>query len=159
MVSRYGILGALQLHIHAVALLQAADDDLHVLLPAAGEQEFLGLRVAIEAQRLVFFQNLVRSRCPCDLRRCASWRKSRKRWKAPAIFTGGYAISDALSASVSPVSVSFSLATPPISPACSSVTGVDAFAQQRADVRQPLRGAGARVDQVGVVLQTCRTSP
>jgi hypothetical protein len=30
-----------------------------VLLPAAGQQEFLGLRIAIEAQRLILFQNLV----------------------------------------------------------------------------------------------------
>ena len=52
-------LGRVQLDVHAVALLQAADDDLDVLLPAAGEQKLLGLRIAIEAQRLIFFQDLV----------------------------------------------------------------------------------------------------
>ena len=41
-----------QLDVDAVALLQAADDDLDMLLAAAGEQKFLGLRIAIEAQRL-----------------------------------------------------------------------------------------------------------
>ena len=46
-----------QLHVHAVALLQTADDDFDVLLSAAGEQKFLGLRIAIEAQRLIFFEN------------------------------------------------------------------------------------------------------
>ena len=40
-----------------------------------------------------------------------------------ASFTGGKATGEALSASVSPVRVSFSLATAPISPACNSVTG------------------------------------
>ena len=54
-----GNLRRVQLHVHAVALLQAADDDFHVLLPRAGQQELLGLRIAIEAQRLILFQNLV----------------------------------------------------------------------------------------------------
>ena len=49
----------MQLHVHAVALLQAADDDFHVLLTRAGQQELLGLRIAIEAQRRILFQNLV----------------------------------------------------------------------------------------------------
>ena len=30
-----------------------------MLLPAARQQEFLGLRIAIEAQRLVFFEDLM----------------------------------------------------------------------------------------------------
>ena len=54
-----GNLRRFQGDIHAVALLQAADDDFHVLLAAAGEQELPGLRIAVEAQRLVFFQNAV----------------------------------------------------------------------------------------------------
>ena len=54
-----GNFGRMQLDVHAVAFLQAADDDFDVLLPAAGEQKFLGLRIAIEAQGLVFFENLV----------------------------------------------------------------------------------------------------
>ncbi len=62
-------------------------------------------------------------------------------------------MSEAFSASVSPVRVSFSFATPPISPACSSVTGVNGLAEQRADVRQTFGSAGARVHQVRVVLE------
>ena len=46
-----------QLDVHAVALLQTADDHFDVLLAAAGQQKFLGLRIAIEAQRLIFFEN------------------------------------------------------------------------------------------------------
>ena len=41
-VSRYGILGAFKRDIDAVALLQPADDDLDVLLAAAGQQELAG---------------------------------------------------------------------------------------------------------------------
>ena len=54
-----GNLRRLQGDIHAVALLQAADDDFDVLLPAAGQQELAGLRVAVEAQGLVLFQDAV----------------------------------------------------------------------------------------------------
>ena len=109
-------LGRVQLDIHAVALLQAADDHFDVLLPAAGQQELLGLRVAIKAQRRVLFEDACAPRCPCGLRRCASWPRWRRRWKARAVHRRK-AISEPLSASVSPVSVSFSLATPPMSPA------------------------------------------
>src|SRR5262249_58683772 len=42
-----------ELDVDAVALFQAADDDFDVLLTASGEQKFLRLRVAIEAQRFV----------------------------------------------------------------------------------------------------------
>ena len=45
-----------------------------------------------------------------------------KAMEGSASFTAGYSISEALSASVSPVSVSLNLATAPISPACNSVT-------------------------------------
>ena len=65
-------LRGVQLDVHVVALLQPADDDLDVLLARAREQELLGLRIAIEAQLRVLFKNLVRARCPCDLRRSAS---------------------------------------------------------------------------------------
>ena len=54
-----GDLGSLQRHLHAVALLHAADHNLDVLLAGAGQQELARLRVAVEAQRLVFFQNAV----------------------------------------------------------------------------------------------------
>ena len=59
---------------------------------------------------------------------------------------------DGLSDRVSPVSVSFSLATAPMSPACSSVTGSMVLPIETADVRQALGGAAAGVDQIGVVL-------
>ena len=49
----------LERHFHAVALLQPADDDFDVLLAAARQQKLLRLRIAIEAQRLVLFENLV----------------------------------------------------------------------------------------------------
>ena len=58
-VSRYGNLRRVQRHVDAVALLQPADDDFDVLLPGAGQQEFFRLRIAIEAQRLILFENLV----------------------------------------------------------------------------------------------------
>src|SRR5581483_10383943 len=50
-------LRSVQFHVDAVALLYASDDHLHVLLTAAGEQEFLGLRIAVEPQGLVLFEN------------------------------------------------------------------------------------------------------
>ena len=54
-----GNLRRFQGDIHAVALLQAADHDFDMLLAAAGQQELAGLRVAVEAQGLVFFQDAV----------------------------------------------------------------------------------------------------
>ena len=54
-----GNLRRFQGDIHAVALFQTADHDFHMLLPAARQQELAGLRVAVEAQRLVFFQDAV----------------------------------------------------------------------------------------------------
>src|SRR5271154_5484033 len=51
--------GSVQFHVDAVALLQAADDDFHVLLAAARQQEFLGLGIAVEAQGFVFFENFL----------------------------------------------------------------------------------------------------
>ena len=48
---------SVQLDVDAVALLQAAHDHFDVLLAAAGEQEFLGLRIAIEAEGLILFEN------------------------------------------------------------------------------------------------------
>ena len=45
--------------IDAVAPLQPADDDFDVLLAGAGQQEFAGLRIAVETKRLVLFQDAV----------------------------------------------------------------------------------------------------
>ena len=51
--------GRFQGDIHTVALLHAADHDFHVLLARARQQELARLRVAVKAQRLVFFENSV----------------------------------------------------------------------------------------------------
>ena len=50
---------SLQSDIDAVAFLEAADRDLHVNLPGTGYQKVLRLRVAVEAQREVFFEEFV----------------------------------------------------------------------------------------------------
>ena len=51
----------LQRHLGVVALLQLGDDHLDMLLPGAGDQELMGLRVAIEANQRVFFHQPVQS--------------------------------------------------------------------------------------------------
>ena len=63
---------------------------------------------------------------------------------------------DGLSHSVSPVTVSLSLATAPMSPALRSVTGWMVLPSRAADVRQPFGGAAAGVDEIGVVLDDAR---
>src|SRR5438105_7784499 len=40
-------LGGFQRYIHPVTLLKPTDNDLDVLLPAAAQQKFLGLRIAV----------------------------------------------------------------------------------------------------------------
>ena len=62
MVSRYGNLGRLQRQLDVIALAQLGDDDFDVLLARAGEQKFLGLRIAAETQRGIFFENSVNGR-------------------------------------------------------------------------------------------------
>ena len=59
MVSRYGHLRRLQVDFGVVAVLQLGDHDLDVLLAGAGDEEFLGLRIAEEAQHGIFFHQLV----------------------------------------------------------------------------------------------------
>ena len=54
-----GDLGRMQLHIDVVLTPQTRHDDLDVLLPVARQQELLGLRIAVEAQARVLFENLV----------------------------------------------------------------------------------------------------
>ena len=48
-------LRSFQYHFGVVALLQLGDDYLNVLLASAGDEKFLGLRIAEEADHLVFF--------------------------------------------------------------------------------------------------------
>src|SRR5208283_5278993 len=52
-----GNLGSVQFHFDAVAFLKTADNHLDVLLSAARQQELFRLRIAIEAQRQIFFQD------------------------------------------------------------------------------------------------------
>ena len=49
----------MKLHIDVVLAPQTRDDDLDVLLAVARQQKLLGLRIAIEAQAGVLFENLV----------------------------------------------------------------------------------------------------
>ncbi len=52
-------LGRFQRDIHAIALLQPADRDFDMLLAGAGDQKLLGLRVAVEAQGEILFEQFV----------------------------------------------------------------------------------------------------
>ena len=49
----------MQREFDVIALAQLGDDDFDVLLAGAAEQKFLGLRIAGEAERQVFFENFV----------------------------------------------------------------------------------------------------
>src|SRR5579864_726253 len=51
--------GRLEGHVDAVAFFQTADNDLDMLLAAATQKELFGLRIAKEAQGLIFFQDAV----------------------------------------------------------------------------------------------------
>ena len=57
-----GNLGRLQSQLHVVAFAKLGHHDFDVLLARAGKQEFLGLRIAAEAQREVLFQYFVDGR-------------------------------------------------------------------------------------------------
>src|SRR5256885_16268622 len=48
-----------QIYFRVVTLLQLGDGDLDVLLARAGDEEFLGLLVAKEAQHRIFFHEFV----------------------------------------------------------------------------------------------------
>ena len=63
---------------------------------------------------------------------------------------------DGLSHRVSPVTVSFSFATAPMSPALRSVTGSMVLPFETADMRQAFGGAAAGVDEIGVVMNDAR---
>ena len=73
-----GNLGRLERQVHVIALMQLGDDDFDVLLARAGEQEFLGLRIARKTQRGIFFQNFVNGGCRCGLHPRAFWARRRK---------------------------------------------------------------------------------
>jgi len=54
-----GHLGGLEGDLGVVALFEAADDGLDVRLAGAGDEEFVGLRIAEEANEQVLFHELV----------------------------------------------------------------------------------------------------
>ena len=54
-----GNLRRLQDYLSVVPVLQLGDDDFDVLLAGSGDEEFLGLRIAEEAQHGIFFHQLV----------------------------------------------------------------------------------------------------
>ena len=144
-----------QLHVDAVALLQTADDDFDVLLAAAREQKFLGLRIAIEAQRLIFFEDALDG-------------------VAEAIFIlaalGGNREGDGGLRQMHRVIsndgrlVAQGVAGDGLFELCdgADVAGfeigdrLDGLAFETADVRQAFGGAAAGVDEIGVVLDDAR---
>ena len=69
--------GRLEREVDVIALVQLGDDDFDVLLAGAGEQEFLGLRIARETERGVFFEDFVNARRRSCLRRRGFWARSR----------------------------------------------------------------------------------
>ena len=54
-----GNLGRLKRDLSVIALFEAADDGLDVRLACAGDEELVGLRIAVEANEQVFFHELV----------------------------------------------------------------------------------------------------
>jgi hypothetical protein len=54
-----GDFGRFQRQVHVIALVQLGDHHFDVLLAGTGKKKFLGLRVAREMQRGIFFQNFV----------------------------------------------------------------------------------------------------
>ena len=117
-----GNLGRFQRDFSVVALLEAADDGLNVRLAGAGNQELVGLRIAEEANEQVLFHELVNGGrelvfvgAALGLDGVGHGRLGQSEAARP--------VSRApFCPSVSPVSVSRSLATAPRSPACSSAT-------------------------------------
>ena len=56
---KVGNLGRFERDLGVIALFEAADDGLDVRLACAGDEELVGLRVAVEADEQVFFHELV----------------------------------------------------------------------------------------------------
>ena len=54
-----GNLGRFERDLGVIALFEAADDGLDVRLAGAGDEELVGLRVAVEADEQIFFHELV----------------------------------------------------------------------------------------------------
>jgi len=51
--------GRLQSEINVIALVELGDDDFDVLLAGAGQEKFLGLRIAGKAKRGIFLQDFM----------------------------------------------------------------------------------------------------
>ena len=149
----------MQRQLHVIALAQLRNHHFDVLLPRAAQQKFLRLRIARKAQRQVLFENLVdgdadailvRARLRLDGESDRGLRNPRAR----VIDSGAL-----LSPSVSPVTVSFSLATAPMSPACSSFTAVGRLALHHLHVLQALRRIAVEILQRRRRSSAPRTSP
>jgi hypothetical protein len=122
-----------------------------VLLPAAGQQKFLGLRIAVEAQALVLFEDLVDgvahtvlviARLGRDGVGDGRLRQIDRRIGDHRALVGQRVAGEGVlelgdAAQVAGVQLSHRL---------------DSLAEQDPDMREALRRAGAGVHQVGVVL-------
>ncbi len=144
-----------QFDIHAVALLQAADDHFDVLLAAAGEQEFLGLRIAIEAQRLIFFQDALDGVAQAVFILAALGRNGKRdgrlRQMHRVISDDGRLVAERVAGDGL-----FELRDGADIAGLEFGNGLNSLALQRADVRQTFGDAAAGVDEIGVVLDHAR---
>ena len=108
--------------VDVVLALHPLDHDLDVELADARDQELLGLGVEVVVERGVFLGDAGRARWRSCPRRRGSSAGSRRRSPAPGTGCAGRITGCASSHSVSPVSVSLSFGTTPISPAPSAST-------------------------------------
>ena len=136
-----GDLGLLEVDLDLVTLPQPAHDDLDMELPVAREQHLVGLRVARDLENQVLFHQPLE--CARDLV-LVTPRLWLDREGGRRLREGHSGVDDegALSASVSPVWVSLSLATAPMSPAWISGTCVGCF--PCISCRLPTRSAMSR---------------
>ena len=122
-----GHLGRLQRHVHLEALAQLGHHHLDVLLARSRQQKLLGLRVARKAQRQVFLQDLVNPQADAVFVGARFRLDGKGDGRLGNAAPPGRRSARALSPRVSPVTVSFSLAMAPRSPACSSGTSIPVF--------------------------------
>ena len=146
-----GNLGRFERDIHAVTLLQAADSDLHVLLTGAGDQKFLGLRVAVETEGKIFLQQFVES-VPHAVFVAAAFRFHGERDGRLGQFDGGELnLGRFLRERIAGQRV-FEFGDGADIPGVQFIHGDHVFALGRADVSEAFLGAFAGDDQVRVIL-------
>ena len=148
--------GRLEVHLDAEAPFQLRDGDLDVQLSLPGEQQLLRLRIAHVADGRVLFLEAVHRRADLvfvaaalrldRVRQHRLGERDRRERPGPS----------ALSASVSLVSVSFSLATAPRSPARSSGTLVAVLPCITDQVPEPLRRLPRHVEHGRIGLERAR---